>query len=63
MGSSVATAIEIRPFHSDIPEEEIGDLRRRIAAPRWPDRETVTCSSLTPSQPLPRVGNLTPDPL
>ena len=31
----------IRPFHINIPEEELVDLRRRIAATRWPDRETV----------------------
>jgi hypothetical protein len=29
-------AIEIRPFHVDIPEEALEDLRRRIAATRWP---------------------------
>ena len=32
----------IRPFHIDIPQEELADLGRRIAATRWPDRETVT---------------------
>ena len=32
----------IRPFHIDVPEEELVDLRRRIAATRWPERETVT---------------------
>jgi Epoxide hydrolase N terminus len=32
----------IRPFHFNVPEEELADLRRRIAATRWPDRETVT---------------------
>ncbi len=31
----------IRPFHADVPEEALADLRRRIAATRWPDRETV----------------------
>ena len=35
----------IRPFHIDIPEEELIDLRRRIAATRWPERETVTDTS------------------
>jgi pimeloyl-ACP methyl ester carboxylesterase len=34
-------AIEIRPFHVDIPEEALEDLRRRIAATRWPSRELV----------------------
>jgi hypothetical protein len=32
----------IRPFRASIPEEEIIELRRRVAATRWPDRETVT---------------------
>lgn len=31
----------IRPFHIDVPEEELVDLRRRIAATRWPENETV----------------------
>ena len=31
----------IRPFHINIPEEQLIDLRRRIAATRWPERETV----------------------
>ena len=31
----------IRPFRVNIPQEEIVELRRRIAATRWPDRETV----------------------
>ncbi|UVC11183.1 epoxide hydrolase [Rhizobium sp. TH2] len=31
----------IRPFTINIPEEDIVDLRLRIAATRWPDRETV----------------------
>src|SRR5690242_12083024 len=32
----------IRPFHVDVPEAELVELRRRINATRWPDRETVT---------------------
>jgi pimeloyl-ACP methyl ester carboxylesterase len=32
----------IRPFHVGFPEETLVDLRRRIAATRWPERETVT---------------------
>src|SRR5260370_10721611 len=32
----------IRTFRVHIPEKEIADLRRRIAATRWPDKETVT---------------------
>ncbi|MEU7613139.1 epoxide hydrolase [Micromonospora sp. NPDC049204] len=33
---------EIRPFRLDTPEEAIADLRRRIAATRWPTRELAT---------------------
>jgi pimeloyl-ACP methyl ester carboxylesterase len=32
---------EIRPFRVNVPEEELVELRRRVAATRWPDRETV----------------------
>jgi len=35
------TTAAVRPFHINIPEEALVDLRRRIAATRWPDRETV----------------------
>jgi pimeloyl-ACP methyl ester carboxylesterase len=31
----------IRPFHVGFPEEELTELRRRINATRWPERETV----------------------
>jgi pimeloyl-ACP methyl ester carboxylesterase len=31
----------VHPFRVNIPEEELVDLRRRIAATRWPERETV----------------------
>jgi pimeloyl-ACP methyl ester carboxylesterase len=41
MSTTVETASEIRPFHVDVPEEELTDLRRRIAATRWPEKETV----------------------
>jgi pimeloyl-ACP methyl ester carboxylesterase len=35
----------IRPFKVKIPEAELVDLRRRIAATRWPDKETVSDAS------------------
>jgi Epoxide hydrolase N terminus len=35
------TAVEIRPLHVEIPEEELDDLRRRLAATRWPSKELV----------------------
>jgi pimeloyl-ACP methyl ester carboxylesterase len=31
----------IRPFHVNVPEAELTELRRRINETRWPDRETV----------------------
>jgi pimeloyl-ACP methyl ester carboxylesterase len=31
----------IRPFHVNIPEADLTDLRRRINATRWPEKETV----------------------
>jgi pimeloyl-ACP methyl ester carboxylesterase len=35
----------IRPFHISVPDEQLADLRRRLAATRWPDRETVNDGS------------------
>src|SRR5882762_6916773 len=35
----------IRPFHINVPEEKLTDLRRRLAATQWPDKETVTDQS------------------
>ena len=35
----------IRPFRINVPEEAVIDLRRRVAATRWPDRETVSDQS------------------
>lgn len=35
----------IRPFRINVPEEELINLRRRVAATRWPDPETVTDDS------------------
>jgi pimeloyl-ACP methyl ester carboxylesterase len=43
--STVETAGEIRPFHVDIPDEALDDLRRRIAATNWPEKETVADES------------------
>ena len=44
LAAGALTAAEgevIRPFRVNIPDEQLVDLRRRIAATRWPDRETV----------------------
>ena len=45
MSSTIENAIEIRPFQVDVPEEELAELRRRIAATRWPEKETVADQS------------------
>ena len=39
--TAVAEDTAIRPFRIDVPEEALVDLRRRIVATRWPERETV----------------------
>jgi pimeloyl-ACP methyl ester carboxylesterase len=41
MSTTVQTATKIRPFHVDVPDEELAELRRRIAATRWPSKELV----------------------
>jgi pimeloyl-ACP methyl ester carboxylesterase len=35
----------IRPFRIDVPEAELAELRRRISATNWPERETVADES------------------
>jgi hypothetical protein len=45
MTSRVETPTEIRPFHVDIPDEALEDLRRRIAATNWPEKESVADQS------------------
>src|SRR5438094_3133944 len=41
MSTTAETATHIRPFHVDTPEEELAELRRRIAARRLPSGELV----------------------
>ena len=43
--TAVAEGTSIRPFRIDVPEEALVDLRRRIAATRWPEREAVADDS------------------
>jgi pimeloyl-ACP methyl ester carboxylesterase len=38
-GTNAATAI--RPFRVHFPDAELADLRRRVLATKWPERETV----------------------
>jgi pimeloyl-ACP methyl ester carboxylesterase len=40
--SAAAATDSIRPFTVSFPQDEITELRRRVAATRWPDVETVT---------------------
>jgi pimeloyl-ACP methyl ester carboxylesterase len=35
----------LRPFHVNFPEADLTELRRRIKATKWPERETVTDAS------------------
>src|ERR671919_1321133 len=41
MSTTVDTGTEIRSFQIETPEEQIDNLRRRIAATRWPSKELV----------------------
>ncbi|MCF6113098.1 epoxide hydrolase family protein [Mesorhizobium muleiense] len=43
--AAAAEAESIHPFRVDIPDAAVADLRRRLAATRWPDMETVTDQS------------------
>jgi pimeloyl-ACP methyl ester carboxylesterase len=45
MSSTVGTAMDVRPFRVDIPDEALVEMRRRIAATNWPERETVADQS------------------
>jgi pimeloyl-ACP methyl ester carboxylesterase len=45
MSTAAETAIEIRSFQVEILEEELAELRRRIAATNWPEKETVADQS------------------
>jgi pimeloyl-ACP methyl ester carboxylesterase len=42
---AAASAESIRPFSVTFPQEQLDDLRRRVTATRWPDKETVTDST------------------
>jgi len=43
--AAAATGDAIHPFRISIPEQELVDLRQRLAATRWPDKETVADQS------------------
>jgi pimeloyl-ACP methyl ester carboxylesterase len=44
-GSARKDPNAIRPFHVKVPEADLADLRRRIKATKWPERETVMDAS------------------
>src|SRR5919107_2408837 len=41
MAQQFGEEVAVRDFHIDVPEEELVDLRQRIAATRWPTKELV----------------------
>ena len=41
MNTAIATKTDIRSYQVDVPEGQLDDLRRRIAATRWPSKELV----------------------
>jgi hypothetical protein len=42
------TDLTIRPFEVHVPDEDLADLRRRLAAMRWPGKELVADRSVDP---------------
>ena len=42
MSTTVHSTTDIRSFHVDVPDEKLAELRRRIAAIRWPSKELVS---------------------
>jgi pimeloyl-ACP methyl ester carboxylesterase len=55
-GVGVVEATDVRPFNVNIPDKELAELRRRIVATRWPEKETV--SDFTQGVPLETVQKL-----
>ena len=43
--TDVVEATAIRPFQVNVPEADLAELRRRIKATKWPEKETVTDAS------------------
>jgi len=41
-GSNPTDGSAVRPFHVNVPEAELTELRKRINATKWPEKETVT---------------------
>ena len=47
----MSSETEIRPFHVEVSDETLADLRRRIAETRWPSKELVGDTSQAYSRP------------
>src|SRR5215211_1239657 len=45
MTQATGEGVVVRPFRVEVPEEDLVDLRRRIAATQWPEKETVADQS------------------
>ena len=62
-GTQTSEQTVIRPFHVNVPEADLTELRKRINATKWPERETVTDASqgvqLATIQALARHGTHT----
>jgi hypothetical protein len=41
MSTATEASTSVRPFHLDIPQEKLDELRERIGATRWPSKELV----------------------
>lgn len=54
--ATIESATETRAFHVEVPEEDLAELRRRIAATRWPERETVTAAAAVERAPAGMKG-------
>lgn len=57
------SATSIRPFTVNFPEDALADLRRRIAATRWPTTELVAdrTQGVQLSKDCPRATHSEPD--
>jgi pimeloyl-ACP methyl ester carboxylesterase len=45
VSTTIQTATEVRPFNVEIPDDALENLRRRVAATQWPEKETVADDS------------------
>lgn len=55
--AAASGAGSIRPFTVNFPDEELVELRRRIAATRWPERELVTAAASRRTWETPPSGD------